>query len=95
MARKLSKEEKMTNLRVFIGVVLTLTFTGIVTAIMYMMVYHPITTTVDQKYLDTLNPIVIFLTGMLSGVMVNSKHEPEVVQDDKGRSSGVEEPKSN
>lgn len=76
MARKYTKEQLMTRLRVFIGVALTFTFIGMVTAIMYMMVTHPVTTVLDQKYLDILNPIIIFLTGMLSGVMMNSRHEP-------------------
>lgn len=90
MARRYTKEQLMTRLRVFIGVALTLTFIGMVTAIMFMMVSHTTTTVVDQKYLDILNPIIIFLTGMLSGLMVNSRHEPaEEIEDDKAGNSRI------
>lgn len=69
-----TEEELMIRLKVFIGVCLALTLTGIVFVVLYsiMFVSQPlgIISPIDSKFFELIIPIATFLTGTLSGIML-------------------------
>jgi hypothetical protein len=69
-----TEEELMIRLKVFIGVCLSVTLTGIVFVVLYsiMFVSQPlgIISPIDSKFFELIIPIATFLTGTLSGIML-------------------------
>lgn len=71
-------EELMTRLKVFVGVTLAVTLTGIVFVVLYslMFVQQPMTQSPnDAKFFELITPIATFLTGILSGIMLGKTEE--------------------
>jgi len=85
MKTRMSNEDLMTRLKVFVGVCLALTLMGIVFVVLYSIIFvtQPLNaiSPVDQKFFELIIPIATFLTGTLSGIMLGSagkdKPEPE------------------
>ena len=71
---RMTDNELMTRLKVFIGVCLAVTLIGIVFVVLYsiMFVTQPLNaiSPVDQKFFELIIPIATFLTGTLSGIML-------------------------
>ena len=80
-----SEEQLMARLKFFIGVCLSLTFTGIVFVVLYSLIFvtQPLNaiSPIDQKFFELIVPIATFLTGTLSGIMLagNSKEDKEAM----------------
>jgi hypothetical protein len=74
-----TEEQLMTRLKVFIGICLALTLTGIVFVVLYSIIFvtQPLTaiSPIDQKFFELIIPIATFLTGTLSGIMLAGKTE--------------------
>lgn len=73
-APRMTDNEIMVRLKVFIGVCLALTLIGIVFVVLYsiMFVTQPLDaiSPVDAKFFELIIPIATFLTGTLSGIML-------------------------
>ena len=78
-------EQLMTRLKVFIGICLALTLTGIVFVVLYSIIFvtQPLNaiSPIDQKFFELIIPIATFLTGTLSGIMLagSSKEDKEAM----------------
>ena len=73
-----SNDELMTRLKVFVGVTLALTLTGIVFVVLYSLIFvtQPMTQSPnDSKFFELITPIATFLTGILSGIMLGKTEE--------------------
>ncbi len=87
--KRYSPEEIHARLVLFVGLALSLTFTIIVVAVLWALVFvtQPMTQAPNDKaFLDgVLIPITLFLTGALSGVLASnglkSKPKPPTSQD--------------
>lgn len=73
-SNRYSEEELMIRLKVFIGVCLALTLTGIVFVVLYSIIFvtQPLNaiSPIDQEFFKLIIPIATFLTGTLSGIML-------------------------
>lgn len=71
---RMTEEELMIRLKVFIGSCLALTLIGIVFTVLYsiMFVTQPLNaiSPIDSKFFELIIPIATFLTGTLSGIML-------------------------
>ena len=71
---RMTDNELMVRLKVFIGVCLALTLIGIVFVVLYsiMFVTQPLNaiSPIDAKFFELIIPIATFLTGTLSGIML-------------------------
>lgn len=71
---RLTEEELMVRLKVFIGVCLALTLIGIVFVVLYSIIFvtQPLNaiSPIDAKFFELIIPIATFLTGTLSGIML-------------------------
>lgn len=76
MNDKLTNEDLLTRLKVFVGVCLALTLMGIVFVVLYSIIFvtQPLDaiSPVDSKFFELIIPIATFLTGTLSGIMLGS-----------------------
>lgn len=74
VAPRMTDNELMTRLKVFIGVCLAITLIGIVFVVLYsiMFVTQPLDaiSPIDSKFFELIIPIATFLTGTLSGIML-------------------------
>jgi hypothetical protein len=73
-----SNDELITRLKVFVGVTLSLTLTGIVFVVLYSLIFavQPMTQSPnDAKFFELITPIATFLTGILSGIMLGKTEE--------------------
>lgn len=89
MKQKLTADELMIRLRVFIGVCLALTLMGIVFVVLYSIIFvtQPLgaISPIDTKFFELIIPIATFLTGTLSGIMLStstSVEEPQKKKED-------------
>lgn len=71
---RLTEEELMVRLKVFIGVCLAITLIGIVFVVLYSIIFvtQPLNaiSPIDQKFFELIIPVATFLTGTLSGIML-------------------------
>lgn len=69
-----TSEELMVRLKVFIGMCLAITLTGIVFVVLYSIMFVPqplgMISPIDSKFFELIIPIATFLTGTLSGIML-------------------------
>ena len=68
-----TNDELLTRLKVFVGVTLALTLTGIVFVVLYSLIFvtQPMQQSPnDAKFFELITPIATFLTGILSGIML-------------------------
>ena len=69
-----TSEELMVRLKLFIGICLALTLTGIVFVVLYSIIFvtQPLgaISPVDTKFFELIVPLATFLTGTLSGIML-------------------------
>jgi hypothetical protein len=74
--QKMTADELMIRLRVFIGVCLAVTLMGIVFVVLYSIIFvtQPLgaISPIDTKFFELIIPIATFLTGTLSGIMLSS-----------------------
>ena len=89
MKQKMTADELMIRLRVFIGVCLALTLMGIVFVVLYSIIFvtQPLgaISPIDTKFFELIIPIATFLTGTLSGIMLStstSVEEPQKKKED-------------
>ena len=94
MKEKMTEQELMVRLKVFVGVCLALTLMGIVFVVLYSIIFvtQPLDaiSPIDTKFFELIIPIATFLTGTLSGIMLGSTGgkdkeeppEPEPTSDD-------------
>lgn len=76
--QRYTNDELMTRLKVFVGVTLALTLTGIVFVVLYSLIFvtQPMTQSPnDAKFFELITPIATFLTGILSGIMLGKTDE--------------------
>ena len=77
--QRMSDNELMMRLKVFIGVCLAVTLVGIVFVVLYsiMFVTQPLNaiSPIDAKFFELIIPIATFLTGTLSGIMLAGSGE--------------------
>lgn len=70
-----SPEEIETMLKFVVGVCLSLTLTGTIFTVLYSLIFvtQPLGQSApnDEKFFQLINPIATFLTGALSGIMLN------------------------
>jgi len=84
MKNRMTDQELMIRLKVFVGVCLALTLMGIVFVVLYSIIFvtQPLEaiSPIDTKFFELIIPIATFLTGTLSGIMLGStgkeKDEP-------------------
>jgi hypothetical protein len=71
---RMTDNELMIRLKVFIGICLAITLIGIVFTVLYsiMFVTQPLEaiSPIDSKFFELIIPIATFLTGTLSGIML-------------------------
>lgn len=76
MKEKMTADELMIRLRVFIGVCLAVTLMGIVFVVLYSIIFvtQPLgaISPIDTKFFELIIPIATFLTGTLSGIMLST-----------------------
>ena len=76
MIQKMTEDDLMVRLRVFIGVCLAVTLMGIVFVVLYSIIFvtQPLgaISPIDTKFFELIIPIATFLTGILSGIMLSS-----------------------
>jgi hypothetical protein len=74
--QKMTADELMIRLRVFIGICLALTLMGIVFVVLFSIIFvtQPLgaISPIDTKFFELIIPIATFLTGTLSGIMLSS-----------------------
>jgi hypothetical protein len=84
---RLTTEELLTRLKVFVGACLALTLMGIVFVVLYSIIFvvQPLDaiSPVDQKFFELIIPIATFLTGTLSGIMLGSSGDKKEKKCDK------------
>ena len=76
--QRYTNDELMTRLKVFVGVTLALTLTGIVFVVLYSLIFvtQPMQQSPnDAKFFELITPIATFLTGILSGIMLGKTEE--------------------
>jgi hypothetical protein len=70
-----TEEQLMARLKFFIGICLSLTLFGIVFVVLYSLIFvtQPLNaiSPIDQKFFELVIPIATFLTGTLSGIMLD------------------------
>jgi hypothetical protein len=103
-----TEEQLMARLKVFVGVCLALTLTGIVFVVLYSIIFvtQPLDaiSPIDQKFFELIIPIATFLTGTLSGIMLANtskkeetpapeEKEPEYAGDDFNPAAYDDQPK--
>jgi len=78
---RMTEEELMVRMKVFIGVCLAVTLIGIVFVVLYSLIFvtQPLgaISPIDTKFFELIIPIATFLTGTLSGIMLASPLKPE------------------
>lgn len=71
---RMTEEELMVRLKVFIGSCLAFTLIGIVFVVLYSIIFvtQPLNaiSPIDSKFFELIIPIATFLTGTLSGIML-------------------------
>jgi hypothetical protein len=81
MKEKLTSEDLMVRLKVFVGVCLALTLMGIVFVVLYSLIFvtQPLgaISPIDTKFFELIIPIATFLTGTLSGIMLTTPAKSE------------------
>lgn len=81
MKQKMTADELMIRLRVFIGICLALTLMGIVFVVLYSIIFvtQPLgaISPIDTKFFELIIPIATFLTGTLSGIMLSTSPSEE------------------
>lgn len=81
MKQKMTADELMIRLRVFIGVCLALTLMGIVFVVLYSIIFvtQPLgaISPIDTKFFELIIPIATFLTGTLSGIMLSTSPQED------------------
>jgi hypothetical protein len=93
MKNRMTDQELMVRLKVFVGVCLALTLMGIVFVVLYSIIFvtQPLDaiSPIDTKFFELIIPIATFLTGTLSGIMLGSSGKekdeppaPEPMSDD-------------
>jgi hypothetical protein len=78
--QRYSNDELMTRLKVFVGVTLALTLTGIVFVVLYSLIFvtQPMQQSPnDAKFFELITPIATFLTGILSGIMLGKTEKDD------------------
>ena len=73
-----TNDELLTRLKVFVGVTLALTLTGIVFVVLYSLIFvtQPMQQSPnDAKFFELITPIATFLTGILSGIMLGKTED--------------------
>jgi len=79
--QKMTADELMIRLRVFIGVCLALTLMGIVFVVLFSIIFvtQPLgaISPIDTKFFELIIPIATFLTGTLSGIMLSTSPPQE------------------
>lgn len=73
-----TNDELLTRLKVFVGVTLALTLTGIVFVVLYSLIFvtQPMQQSPnDTKFFELITPIATFLTGILSGIMLGKTED--------------------
>jgi hypothetical protein len=82
-----TEEQLMARLKVFVGVCLALTLTGIVFVVLYSIIFvtQPLDaiSPIDAKFFELIIPIATFLTGTLSGIMLANTSKPEEKTEEK------------
>jgi Na+-transporting methylmalonyl-CoA/oxaloacetate decarboxylase gamma subunit len=86
MKERMTSEDLMVRLKVFVGVCLALTLMGIVFVVLYSLIFvtQPLgaISPIDTKFFELIIPIATFLTGTLSGIMLatpaKSEKKPEL-----------------
>jgi len=82
-----TEEQLMARLKVFVGVCLALTLTGIVFVVLYSIIFvtQPLDaiSPIDSKFFELIIPIATFLTGTLSGIMLANTSKPEEKKEEK------------
>ena len=77
--QRMTDNELMMRLKVFIGICLAVTLVGIVFVVLYsiMFVAQPLNaiSPIDAKFFELIIPIATFLTGTLSGIMLAGSGE--------------------
>lgn len=76
--QKYTNDELMTRMKVFVGVMLAFTLTGIVFVVLYSLIFvtQPMQQSPnDTKFFELITPIATFLTGILSGIMLGKTDE--------------------
>ena len=94
MKEKLTADELMIRLRVFIGVCLALTLMGIVFVVLYSIIFvtQPLgaISPIDTKFFELIIPIATFLTGTLSGIMLAGTGENAAISGAKNQQKRME-----
>lgn len=84
---RLTTEELLTRLKVFVGACLAITLMGIVFVVLYSIIFvvQPLDaiSPVDSKFFELIIPIATFLTGTLSGIMLGSSGDKKEKKCDK------------
>jgi hypothetical protein len=84
---RLTTEELLTRLKVFVGGCLAITLMGIVFVVLYSIIFvvQPLDaiSPVDTKFFELIIPIATFLTGTLSGIMLGSSGDKKEKKCDK------------
>ncbi len=81
-------EEIEMLLKFVVGVCLSLTLTGTIFTVLYSLIFvtQPLGQSApnDEKFFQLINPIATFLTGALSGIMLNkSASNPKIQKPQK------------
>jgi hypothetical protein len=91
---RMTDNELMVRLKVFIGVCLALTLIGIVFVVLYsiMFVSQPLgaISPIDAKFFELIIPIATFLTGTLSGIMLAGTGENAALSGAKAQQQSQE-----
>lgn len=94
---RMTDNELMTRLKVFIGVCLAITLIGIVFVVLYsiMFVTQPLDaiSPIDSKFFELIIPIATFLTGTLSGIMLAGTGENAALAGSNSNKAAVTAPK--
>jgi hypothetical protein len=81
-----TEELLMARLKVFVGVCLALTLTGIVFVVLYSIIFvtQPLDaiSPIDSKFFELIIPIATFLTGTLSGIMLANTSKQDQKQEE-------------
>lgn len=76
-----TESELMIRMKVFIGVCLAITLTGIVFVVLYSLIFvtQPIGQQApnDAEFFKLITPIATFLTGILSGIMIGKSSDQQ------------------
>lgn len=82
-----TETELMIRMKVFIGICLAITLTGIVFVVLYSLIFvtQPIGQQApnDAEFFKLITPIATFLTGILSGIMIGKTSNDQQPQNDE------------